>query len=241
MSKLVERYRRRVGAANDRGMSLMELIMVIGMGAVIMSLIVSVTVSMARADGRNLIRQNRVDGLRTASLWLTEALAFATGPKTASPTDKPGPAFEFAGPQKMVFTSALPVEDGSVSGLVSRVTVVLGATCWTNETTDQEGVLRRCVQYPKVVGTGGVFCMKGAADCPESLFEEVVIARGVVDEPLFTYLLGTEAYHSLTDSAKMGEITAVELFAVVGDQPGENTGIEATVYKHFTVSGWSDL
>jgi hypothetical protein len=218
----------------------MELVTVIALTSVILTMLLTVTISVAKHNAYNLARQERVDGTRQVSVWLTDALAHAA-PLPGSDT---GTVFEVAEPRKMVFTAALP-KDAALSGFVSRVTLVVDQACWPGG-DEEPGVLRRCVQDP-VIGADGTqsFCAYGASGCDEGLFDEFVVARNVADGAVFGYALEGSAgvlTQSVADASSLGQLAAVELRVTVAGEPG-STGenIQATVVKRHNVKGWSKL
>ncbi|MDR1441781.1 MAG: hypothetical protein LBJ02_05240 [Bifidobacteriaceae bacterium] len=227
-------------------MTLAELITVMAIGSVVLAMVTMVTVSMVRHDRANIVRQSRVDGVRQVSVWLGDALTYAAPPPAARPEDPLEPAFEAAGADRMVFTSALPIPGHTEGRIVSRLTVVLGKSCW-DLTEDTPGVLHRCRQTPQVDPAGKpTFCARGAPGCSDDLFEDLVVARGVKDGPLFSYFVrdGENAVqpagHSVA-AADLGRLAAVEILITVGaepDKPGSDVSAEATVFKRFTVADW---
>ncbi|MDR1295746.1 MAG: prepilin-type N-terminal cleavage/methylation domain-containing protein [Bifidobacteriaceae bacterium] len=237
--------RRRLAqsrSARDRGMSLAELIAVIAIGSIVMGLSVTVTVSLLKHHGANLVRQERTDGVRQVSIWLGDALTYATEPEDYYPGD-PISAFHKAEANQMTFTSALPVAGQPSDGAVSRVTVVLGAGCpWTSG-DPEPGVLRRCVQAPKIVaGAKPEMCTYGDSDCPDDLFDDFVVARGVEDGSLFSYYVGDapDPVDSVP-AADLPGITAVEMFVTVADdpdKPASGLATQATIFKRFSISEW---
>ncbi|MDR1188355.1 MAG: prepilin-type N-terminal cleavage/methylation domain-containing protein [Bifidobacteriaceae bacterium] len=251
MRRIVAKAKRRLEGTSDSGMSLAELLTVIAIGAVIMGIVTTVTVSLARHDARNLVRQSRVDGIRQVSVWLGDALAHAAPKEAPSNPDQPlATVFETAEGQKMVFYAALPVAGSPDGGLVSRVTLVLGEGCWSGSEA-APGILHRCVQAPKVDSSGASsLCAHGAIDCPDDLFEDLIVARGVKDEALFSYFLrGNDGQiadkgEDTVASASLGSIGAVEVLATVAGKPGDPGGAastEATVFKRFTIREWERL
>jgi type II secretory pathway pseudopilin PulG len=222
-------------------MSLTELIVVIGLSAIVMAMVSASLMTLAKQNAINLARQSRVEGIREASLWLSDALSYAsTDPTTAS-----GVSFQEAQAQKMVFLSALPRPGSAETGHVSRVSLVLSGACWPGGDSEA-GTLRRCVQYPVVAGDGTQsFCSKGSLGCDENLFEEKVLATNVKDTPIFGYSLITASdpatlTHAVT-GANLAQIAAVELNLTVGGEPGTTEDIEATVIKRHNIKGWSKL
>jgi hypothetical protein len=212
-------------------------------GVFVLGLLVVVNTSVVKNDTKNLARQTRVDGIQQASIWLGDALTNATSRRSA-----PGAAaIEIAEPTKIVFTSALPVEGASQTYFVSRVTLVLGEECWTGQPAEA-GVLRRCVQQPIPSGPGaGVLCAKGGPNCPDTLFRESIVARGVRDDKLFGYSLQTvngpgAPVTAVPDPVDKAQIVAVEFTVTVGGANGTNNAdITATLFKRYPIKGWSKL
>ncbi|MDR0627494.1 MAG: hypothetical protein LBG11_09625, partial [Bifidobacteriaceae bacterium] len=194
--------------------------------------------SLARNDGKNLIRQERTDQIRQISFWLGDALAYAS----ATEAEPDGLVIHEAGPSRITFTSALPVEGVTGAGTVSAVTLVLGEECWTGKNEGQEGVLRRCVQSPSVDSTGAAqpLCDYGSSGC-ESKFDDFIVAREVNDtRALFTYYFddtsGLDPSHSVA-TEHLGNVIAVELkVTVAGVEADDRT--EATVFKRYSINKW---
>ncbi|MDR1441665.1 MAG: hypothetical protein LBJ02_04645 [Bifidobacteriaceae bacterium] len=226
-------------------MTLAELVTVMAIGSILMGLLTTVTVFAVRSDARNLARQGRVDDIRQASVWLGDALSHAA----LDPADTGAAVFLTAGPDKMRFTSALPPGDGGeAGGVVSLVTFVVGGACWTDGPAEA-GVLRRCVQAPVVDDDGAVvgFCRHGNAGCPDDLFEDLVVARNVVGDDVFSYVLVkgggvAEAVSNVTGSNDLARVTAVELKVRVAGERGSSDGeASATLLKRYEVREWSRL
>jgi hypothetical protein len=222
-------------------MSLAELIAVVAIGSIVMTLSVTVTVSLLKHHGANLVRQSRTDGVRQVSIWLGDALSYATEPEDYSP-GAAVTAFHKAEPKEMTFTAALPVDGNPSQGAVSQVTIVLGEVCPWATGDPEPGVLRRCVQSPKIVaGSKPEMCTYGDPDCPDALFDDFVVARGVDDQQLFYYYLGgaPDAVDTVA-SGDLGTITAVEmLVTVAGEDP--DSKIRASVFKRFSIGDWRRL
>jgi hypothetical protein len=241
MRGTIKRRLERSGRCGDAGLSLAELIMVIAMSSIVLSMVIVVTVSLAKHDQNNLARQGRVDQLRVATVWLTDALAYASGEST-NMTNNPvaNNGFTKAAPTEMVFMSALGTPEDANNHALSEVRVVLGEECWGSSGGDQTGVLHRCVSSPRVTGGTAAVCVKGSSDCPDSLFEDLVLARGVVDGPIFTYYyLSGDTTISANNvlEANVPNIRSVEMVVTVGDPEDDST--TATVFKRFTINEWS--
>jgi hypothetical protein len=223
-------------------MTLAELVTVMAIGSIILGMLLTVTFSVAKHNAKSLARQERADGTRQVSLWLTDALANAA----PNPAEKNGSVFELARDRKMVFLSALPTTDPN-HGPVSRVTVVIGQQCWSGD--EDPGVLRRCVQRSQKGNDGSAaFCAKDASGCPDDLFEDFVVARNIKGGPAFSYSLETDAgtasadVAEVTNAAQLTRIVAVEFNVTVGGEPGSaNEDVQATVIKRHAVKGWSRL
>ena len=222
----------------EKGMTLAELLAVIAISSIMMGLVTLTLVSLARNDGKNLIRQERTDQIRQVSFWLGDALAYAT----STEGEPDGLVIHEAGPSRITFTSALPVEGVTGAGTVSAVTLALGEECWTGKTEGQAGVLRRCVQSPSVDSAGVVqpLCDYGSSGC-ESKFDDFVVAREVRDTgALFTYYFDAASGLKPSHSAKpehLGSVTAVELkVTVAGVEANDRT--EATVFKRYSINMW---
>ncbi|MDR2453178.1 MAG: hypothetical protein LBD51_01200, partial [Bifidobacteriaceae bacterium] len=196
-------------------MSLTELVLVIAISGLVMAMAAGVTVSVVRADGKNLVREANTAATREISLWLGEALTYASSPLPDS-SGALEPAISKAAPDELAFTSALPFDGVSGPGALSRVTVKLGSTCWTNQASP--GVLYRCVQGPDSVSSNGVphWCDWGEATCDEKWFREQVVARNVKGEAIFAYYLDTAGVGAPASGASsvavadVGRIAAVE-------------------------------
>jgi hypothetical protein len=227
-------------------MTLTELMAVVAIGAIVMSLSVTVTVSLLRHHGANLVRQERTDEVRQVSIWLGDALTYATAPEESSVGGGSSAAFDSANGTSMTFTSALTVAGNPGGGAVSRVTIVLDDGCPWGSSGTEPGVLRRCVQSPKVVaGSPPELCNYGASGCPDDLFDDFVVARGVKNEQLFFYYVaGATDPVDTVPSANLGAITALEmLVTVAGADGGSSTGLnpQATIFKRFSVGEWRRL
>jgi hypothetical protein len=227
-------------------MSLTELLTVLLIGTMVLGLVGMVMISMMKHDAKNLIRQSRVDGIRQTSIWLSDALSYAALPRSAGAGDT---VFAVAEPQEMKFTAALPVTGDTEGKRVSSVRVVLGQTCWGSP-GDDPGVLHRCVQSPKILAdNSSVLCTKGAPDCPNNLFEDLVVASGVKDtDPIFTYFVKDGGVLKpgapSVSASEIGNIEAVEMMiTVIGPDSGKGSdkSIQATVFKRFTVEEWKKL
>ncbi|MDR2379808.1 MAG: hypothetical protein LBE08_01295 [Bifidobacteriaceae bacterium] len=250
MRGLIARLRARSGRSGDAGMTVAELLAVIAVGGMVMGMVTMVTVSMLKHDAKNLIRQNRSDGIRQVSVWLGDALSHASSEKPASATGGKSAAqiFTVAAADHMEFTSALPVAGDSGGGHISRVEILLGDKCWGGG--PDPGVLHRCLQSPKIVADVASFCAKGTADCPDDLFEDLVVARDVEEGELFTYYVRDPstgdfepATHSVPDTS-LARIGAVEMrVTVAGPTAGPNSDedLQATVFKRFTIREWENL
>jgi hypothetical protein len=220
-------------------MSLAELTIVIALSSIVMAMAFAVVTSFARNDARNVARENRVSEVRKVALWLGDALAYAESPNAGQPGA--GAVFATAEAKKMVFTSALG--EGAtqhVAEPVSQVKVVLGETC---SGAADPGVLRRCVLHPFDGAPQGTMAYCGfTGACPDGLREETVLARGVKDQPLFTYfnagaLTPGSGFHEAADEAARAAIAAVEFkVTVTGSDLGKDT--ESTVFKRFTLHEW---
>ncbi|MDR0594561.1 MAG: hypothetical protein LBG60_15200 [Bifidobacteriaceae bacterium] len=230
-------------------MTLAELISVIAIGSIVLGLIGTLTVSMMKHDGINLVRQSRVDGVRQISIWLGDALTYASPDAPENPGDTLGNVFAQADADKMVFTAALPIEGHADDRAVSRVTITLGEDC-RGVSIDQEGLLYRCVQTPLFqTGQPPTLCVRDAPGCPEALFEDLLVARGVKDGPLFSYFLTDSngvlqpTPHAMVSGAGLGLIGAVEMLVTVAGETDDDYGqdIEATVFKRFTINQWRKL
>ncbi|MDR1427439.1 MAG: hypothetical protein LBJ08_06750 [Bifidobacteriaceae bacterium] len=231
----------RPEAQSDRGTSLAELLIVIAVGTAVLGLLAVVSFSLTKHDGLNLARQERVDGIQKASVWLGDALANAA----SNPESPNGAVFEVANHKKMTFTSALPVQGLSEPGLVVRVTIVLGEECWTGD-PGEPNTLRRCVQRPEIALDGTkTFCDWAHPGCSEALFEDIVLARNVQQDALFSYALQTNAgvgstVSSVTGDDQLMQITAVELRVAVKGTPGSQSADTATtVFRRHAIKGWS--
>jgi hypothetical protein len=223
--------------------------MVCLIGTVVLGLVTTVTVSMAQADGQNLARQQRVDGVRQISQWLGDALTYASAPNAAGTGQPATPAFAEATAKKMRFYSALAVTALQDSGkdsknVLSEVTIVLGQDCGGKPAP---GVLYRCVRQPlEDPPNSGTwrYCNPGEAACPPELFEEFLLARDVVEtkEGIFTYYLeGGKAATLVNSASERLSIQAVELRVTVAGAENAADAVSATVVKRFTVSEWRNL
>ncbi|MDR1293540.1 MAG: prepilin-type N-terminal cleavage/methylation domain-containing protein [Bifidobacteriaceae bacterium] len=232
-------YRKaRTGDRPDEGMTLAELVTVIAIGSIVLSMALVVTVSLAKHNGKNLVRQERADATRQVSIWLTDALAYSA----PQPNDPAGASpFEVAEERKMVFLSALPAVSPD-HGAVSRVTLVLDEECWSGD--PDPGVLHRCLERSQKGPDGSTsFCASG---CPADLYEDFVVARNVKGGPVFSYALQTDAgttdVPAVPDPVQLPQIVAVEFNVTVGGEPGSgDEDVEATVVKRHSVKGWSRL
>jgi hypothetical protein len=229
-------------------MTLSELIAVIAIGSIVLGMIGTLTMSVMKHDSKNLIRQSRTDGIRQVSVWLGDALAYAAPePPAQDGHAAAGAVFQIAGPYEMKFSSALPVAAAPEGGKISEVRLVLGEACWDASAPKQDGVLHRCVQSPKEGPDGAwSFCAKGTTGCPDDLFEDLVVARGVdKSEDLFTYFVRDAADKILPGQGEvtgtpLSSIAAVEMkVTVAGDD--DETGIQATVFKRFTIREWERM
>jgi prepilin-type N-terminal cleavage/methylation domain-containing protein len=233
--------RGRRSAESDRGMTLAELLAVVAVASIIMGLVITLTTSLAKHDALNLARQSRTDGIRQASIWLGDALAHAA----SDPFDTSSSVFITATDRQMTFHSALPVEGhtGDDADYVSRVTVLLGETCW--DADPDPGVLHRCVQTPLIVNDVASFCTKGGPGCSDALFEDLVVARNVKDAPMFSYALGTDGgwtdpQSEVTGDENLDRIIGVELKVTATGEPGSAyQDLESTVFKRHTIKAWS--
>jgi hypothetical protein len=221
---------------------LAELVTVIAISSVLMVLMVTVAVSFFKHNGVNLARQSRTEGVRQVSFWLSDALTHAA----PDPTVASAAVLQVAEPQRMSFTAALK-PSASGAHMVSRVTLVLNGECWPGGEAEP-GVLRRCVQDPFEAADGTFsFCDRGAADCPDELFEDFVVARDVKDEALFGYATKSSAgvadpVAEVTGEAGLAQIVAVEFRVTVGGDPdGPGGDVEATIIKRHSIKGWSRL
>ncbi|MDR2382032.1 MAG: hypothetical protein LBE08_12865 [Bifidobacteriaceae bacterium] len=226
-------------------MSLAELIVVIAISSIILSMIGTVTVSLLRNDGKNLIRESRTAELRQVSAYLTEALTFASSPQSGDP-DNPTQyaAITTAKPSELTFYSALPTDTAKGKGALTEITIKLGSDCWTGAA--DPGVLHQCVREPyKFAGGKSDFCAYAAIgpSCPASLFTDSVVARGVKDsmaDPIFAYYFkadSSEVRYEVTGD-DLGKIEAIEFrVTVVGEN--DDQPIEATIYKYFSINEWS--
>ncbi|MDR2253185.1 MAG: hypothetical protein LBD97_04875 [Bifidobacteriaceae bacterium] len=246
---MIERQEAASGRG-DAGMSLTELIMVIAIGATVFALLAAVTVNVLRNDAVNLVRENQTAEIRKASVWLSEALTYATAPLADELKLSDKGAVQVAEPNKVSFTSALPLDSAGGKGALSLITIQLGEKCWSGEA--DPGTLHRCVQSPKelVAGTS-TFCDYGALNCPAALFEDMPVARGVrQDEPIFTYHVQqggapnaqtgviTKPEHQV--SADFGRILALELRVTVGSTVAGRE-VESTIYRYYHINEWSRI
>jgi hypothetical protein len=243
MMRAIQRRLAKSGASGDAGFTLTELLIVLAFTMVVLVLVLFTTASIVKHDSKNLIRQQRVEGVRIASIWLSDALAFTAQPPLAMTGNVARPAVERATVSDLQFTTALPVEGvADEFQSVSRVRVVLGEECWTGVTAGQAGVLHRCLQTPLVDGGQPQFCDFGASDCPDELFEDLILARGVVNNELFTYFApgAANGSPSVTGDAALAAISAVEFNVTVGSPDGVDDGLTATVFKRYSIGGWSN-
>jgi type II secretory pathway pseudopilin PulG len=234
---------RRLGRwarGRDAGMTMTELILVIGISGMVMSMAATVTVSVLRADSRNLVREQSTAGIREVSTWLGEALTYASSP----PPDAGGaaiPAVFKAGPKELGFTSALPSSGGETGwGALAKVTMKLGETCWTKQ--PDPGVLYRCVQGSDSVNAGlAHWCDYGAAGCDDGFFHEKVVARDVkdtADGAIFSYYLSNSPSSGTgVEDARLIEITGIEIRVTVACR-SQGEAVDATVYKYFAINEW---
>jgi hypothetical protein len=243
-------YNRLLGRTDGReqGTTLSEVMVVMAITTIVLTLILVVTNSIAKHDARNLARQARAEDIRSVSLWLSEALAYAAPPPGTSSSQ----VFTTAESHKVVFTSALGAGTsvgGGTTKQVSQVTLVVGELCWgAGAPLSEAGVLRRCVQEPIVGASGGLaFCTKGDSGCPDSLFDEFIVARNVKDQPIFSYSVGsgvdpTVPRPTSVSSADLERISAIEMTVTVAGEPGSgNEDVEATVVERHRVQGWEQL
>jgi hypothetical protein len=250
--------RRRLAEARLRpeaGMSMYELIVVMAISTMVLAMVVTVSTSVLRADGKNLAREVATGGARDVSTWLGEALSYASPEMTddADPTAKK-PTILLAEPNKLRFTTAMPPEGEAAAGQLSEVTIQLGKTCWTPE-KDDPGVLHRCLRYPKSfdkVTKKPTFCAYKSAGCDEKLFHDMVVARGVKTDPkagIFAYYLpkagatetaAPELKATASVTTGLEDIRGVEFrVTVLGKSEGQK--VEATVYKYFAMDKWSRI
>jgi type II secretory pathway component PulJ len=226
------------GGRGESGMSMPELVIVIAISSLVLGMVFSVVASFAKNDARNLTRQNRVDEVRQVGLWLGDALSYAAAP-AVDPGLTPGPVFEVAAAQKMVFTSALGAKVPGHEDVLSKVTVVLGEDCH-GQPADR--VLYRCVQHPYEQPDGSLaYCQPGAAGCSDDLTETTLMARDVKDVPVFTYFgsnggPGT-GLHDVPDPDVLKAIEAVE-FKVTATVPEGSDITESTVLKRYSIGEW---
>ncbi|MDR2253344.1 MAG: hypothetical protein LBD97_05710 [Bifidobacteriaceae bacterium] len=229
-------------------MTLAELVTVMAVGSIVLGLIGTVTVGLMRHDAKNLIRQNRTDGIRQISVWLGDALAYAAPePPAADGTTSSAAVFEIAEPNEMKFSSALPVAGVPDGGQISQVRLVLGEQCWPVGTPDDPGTLHRCVQSPKQ-GSDGKWsmCAWGDSACSPDLFDDLVVARGVdTTSDLFSYFVRDAAGSILpgqgtVSGGALGSIAAVEMLVTVVGEDDEDK-IQATVFKRFTIREWERM
>ena len=91
------------------------------------------------------------------------------------------------------------------------------------------------------------FCTKGDSGCPDSLFDEFIVARNVKDQPIFSYSVGSGADPSVPMPTSVSPtdlefISAVEMTVTVAGEPGSgNEDVEATVVERHSVQGWEKL
>ncbi|MDR1188833.1 MAG: hypothetical protein LBK95_15540 [Bifidobacteriaceae bacterium] len=224
----------------DRGMCLTELISFVAISSIVLCMALVVTFSMAKHNGKNLARQERTDGTRQVSLWLSDALAHTV----PDPSGSNGSVFQTATERKMAFTSALPAV-GTDQGTVARVTLVVDEECWSGDA--DPGVLHRCVQRSSTAAGGPAgFCLKGSSGCSDDLFEDFMVAKNVKAGAVFRYSVqsasGVSITSEVTNAVQLTQIVAVELNVTVGGVPGSGEeDVEATVVKHHIVNGWSRL
>ncbi|MDR0431822.1 MAG: hypothetical protein LBH48_00670 [Bifidobacteriaceae bacterium] len=222
-------------------MTLTELVTVMAITSVVLTMLGTVMVSLAKQNGINLARQQTVDSMRVASDWLSEALDHAA----SDPDDIEGSVFTLAQAKKMVFTSALEDSD-QTRRLVSRVMLVLGEECWSGKKAEPD-VLRRCIQRPFIKPDGAAsWCTPGAKDCPAQLFDETVLARSVKNQGVFSYALevspGAEGMMAPIPASFLSQIAAVEVnITMKGDPASSGDKVESTLIKRHNVKGWRKL
>ncbi|MDR2454298.1 MAG: prepilin-type N-terminal cleavage/methylation domain-containing protein [Bifidobacteriaceae bacterium] len=231
----------------EAGMTLAELIVVIAISSIVLSMIGTVTVTLLRSDGRNLVREARTAELRKASAFLGEALTFASSPQSDDP-DNPTKhsAILTAQPTELKFTSAIPTSAVKGKGALSEITIKLGSTCWTNQ--PDPGVLHQCVHEPyEMVGGDSHFCAYAdvPSTCSASLFHDTVAAREVVGsaaQPIFAYYLGADptAAHHEVPVANLGSIEAIELRVTVAGTDAVDP-VQASFYKYYSINEWSRI
>jgi hypothetical protein len=225
----------------ESGATLVELLAVMAITSVIFVLLATVTTSLVKHNAINLVRQQTVDSLRETSVWLSDALAHAA----SDPADAAGRVFTVAQPKKMVFTSALEDSDRD-RRVVSRVTVVVGETCWTGQPAEAD-VLRRCVERPLIRDDGtAIWCDRTVRICADELFDEHILARGVKGETVFFYALemspGAESMLPSVPASFLAQIAAVEVnMTVTGKAGSAGEGVRSTLIKRHNVKGWSKL
>ncbi|MDR0626678.1 MAG: hypothetical protein LBG11_05375 [Bifidobacteriaceae bacterium] len=226
-------------------MTLTELITVIAISSITMAMVTTVLLSVAKHDGRNLVRQQRTDQIRQVGFWVGDALAYASARDPEADADSGAAVLAEAAPHKITFNSALPIDGVTDSGVLSAVTLTLGEKCWTGEPDDEHGLLRRCVHAPAADAFGAAqpMCEFGSPDCAD-VFDDLILARDVKHEdPIFTYFFdpasGEPPCHSVPPG-QLANIVAVELRVTIsGDEPGDRA--EATVFKRYSISKWRKL
>ncbi|MDR0365947.1 MAG: prepilin-type N-terminal cleavage/methylation domain-containing protein [Bifidobacteriaceae bacterium] len=226
---------------SESGATLVELLVVMAITSAIFILLATVTTSLVKHNAVNLIRQQTVDSMRETSVWLSEALSHAA----SDPEDATGRVFSVAQPEKVVFTAAL--EDTSPDRrVVSKVTLVVGEACWTGQEAEAD-ILRRCVQRPLVDVDGtAVWCDKGTASCPEELFDEKILARGVKNKAIFAYALelnpGADGMLESIPATYLTQIAAVEVnMTLTGKKGSPGEKVESNLIKRHNVKGWRKL
>ena len=255
MRLLWQRQLRRWRQEPDAGMTMAEMIVTIAIGAIVLSMLGTVTVTLLKTDRRNLVREVGTAEARQVSIWVGEALTYASSELSAEGSLSAKPAISAANPDSITFTSAMPVEGmKGEKGALSEITLQLGQKCWTTDASGADpGVLYRCVKAPKALLNGTpVWCEKDKPDCPENLFESMVVARGVKDtEPIFKYYLRIDdsgansgkpleldAGQTSVVPAKLGSIAGVEFRVTVADEI-DGKEVDSTVYKYFSINEWN--
>ncbi|MDR1427500.1 MAG: hypothetical protein LBJ08_07065 [Bifidobacteriaceae bacterium] len=241
---MIGKYLNRPTRAKDRGLSLVELLVVIAMSTGLLMLVVIITISITKHDAINRARQSRIDTAQQTSVWLGDALSHAGQSLNESLTLG---TFTTATANEVWFFTALPVEGSDDLGPVVRVSLVLSGQCFGRPSSKPAvaGTLRRCVQDPIIDADGNAsFCQPYLTTCPDYLFHESDVARNVKASPsLFTYYIqGSSQPSAFVYPWDLNHVTGVGFKATIcGDPDRPNSDVCVTSYRRHAVRGWKRL